>query len=188
MRWFNADLHLGHFKSLLLCKRPFISLNDMHCEIVQRHNALVHKRDQTWFLGDASFMGVKSTKEILEQMNGTKYLVEGNHDGRKNKNMRRYLAMGFHEVYQYKKIKIGDHDVMLSHYPYWPKWWERIFMRTNQIRYPEYRLTDCGLWLLCGHVHNAWKTRRKMINVGVDQWAYAPVSETEIEGIFDGKK
>ncbi|MFX9969596.1 hypothetical protein ABTP69_19195, partial [Acinetobacter baumannii] len=44
----------------------------------------------------------------------------------------------------------------------------------------EWRPVDRGLPLLCGHVHDVWNTRDKMINVGVDQWDYYPVSAAQI--------
>ena len=39
---------------------------------------------------------------------------------------------------------------------------------------------DNGIPLLCGHVHNGFKTRRSsigtpMVNVGVDVWDYQPI-------------
>ena len=43
-------------------------------------------------------------------------------------------------------------------------------------RYADKRPMDDGSWLLCGHVHNHWKTNGRMINVGVDVWDMKPVS------------
>jgi len=44
-------------------------------------------------------------------------------------------------------------------------------------RYVSHRPADAGAWLLHGHVHERWKVRERMINVGVDVWDYAPVAE-----------
>jgi calcineurin-like phosphoesterase family protein len=34
--------------------------------------------------------------------------------------------------------------------------------------------------LLHGHVHEKWKRRGPMVNVGVDAWQYRPVNEAEL--------
>ena len=43
------------------------------------------------------------------------------------------------------------------------------------LRYFGRRLEDQGHWLLCGHVHDKWAVRDKMINVGTDVRDYTPV-------------
>jgi len=53
-------------------------------------------------------------------------------------------------------------------------------------KYAMWRPQDDGHWLLCGHVHDKWKTMHKMINVGVDAWNFQPVSEVEIVRIVQG--
>jgi calcineurin-like phosphoesterase family protein len=35
-------------------------------------------------------------------------------------------------------------------------------------------------WVLCGHVHEAWLTRGRNLNVGVDQWNFGPVRDDEL--------
>ena len=51
-------------------------------------------------------------------------------------------------------------------------------------KYTPYRPKDDGRWLLCGHIHQKWKTRNKMINCGVDVWDMKPVSIEEIKRII----
>ena len=56
-------------------------------------------------------------------------------------------------------------------------------------RFQKYRLEDDGRVLLCGHVHEKWKTKRTpkgtlMINVGVDVWDMKPVSEDTIKELI----
>jgi len=45
-------------------------------------------------------------------------------------------------------------------------------------RYREHRPADEGAWLLHGHVHERWRQRGRMINVGVDAWGGYPVTDT----------
>lgn len=59
-------------------------------------------------------------------------------------------------------------------------------MTSNGDKYIKWRPDDNGSWLLCGHVHDKWKTKHKMINVGVDVWNFQPVSTTEIIRIISG--
>ena len=40
--------------------------------------------------------------------------------------------------------------------------------------------TSLGGWLLCGHIHERWRQDGKQINVGVDAWRFAPVSDDTI--------
>lgn len=56
-------------------------------------------------------------------------------------------------------------------------------------RFAEYRPRPLGLrdhrpstkrWVLCGHVHDAWTSSGRNLNVGVDVWDFAPVHQDEL--------
>lgn len=56
-------------------------------------------------------------------------------------------------------------------------------------RFVEYRPRPLGgvdrrattrRWVVCGHVHDAWLTRERNVNVGVDQWDFGPVRADEL--------
>lgn len=47
-------------------------------------------------------------------------------------------------------------------------------------RYDGWRPADDGRWLLHGHVHERWRQRGRMVNVGVDAWGFRPASGAEI--------
>lgn len=165
MRFFTADLHFGHGKVIEYCNRPFKDVYEMNAELIRRWNVLVTPADTVFVLGDFSFMNSGRTKEVLRQLQGTIHLIRGNHD----QGPHRF----FERVDDAKRIEIGGYEVNLSHFPYFGK-------TTDGRDFSSQQLSDNGLPLLHGHVHCEWKVRDKMINVGVDQWAYAPVSETEI--------
>ena len=80
--------------------------------------------------------------------------------------------MGMDAVATNAEFNDFDMQINLSHFPY----------KGHEIddRFLEGQLEDDGNFLLHGHVHSEWKTRNKMINVGVDQWNYAPVSYPEL--------
>jgi len=73
---------------------------------------------------------------------------------------------------------------MLCHLPYQGD-------HTDIDRYPEYRLPDLGMPMLCGHVHDAWKVRYTdvkqtlQINVGMDVWGLLPVALEHLTGMVE---
>jgi calcineurin-like phosphoesterase family protein len=53
-------------------------------------------------------------------------------------------------------------------------------------RFVPLRPVDDGGWLLHGHVHNKWRQKERMINVGVDVWDLAPVAQETLEALIAG--
>lgn len=165
MNFYTSDTHFGHKKVIDYCNRPFSSVEEMDAELIRRWNVLVKPEDTVFHLGDSFFCGAIKTAEILSHLNGQKILIRGNHDHWKDD---KYKRLGFFEVYDFKI----SHKFSMSHFP-----WKGE--EEDERKFDE-QLEDDGGWLLHGHVHNAWKTKKKMINVGIDVWQYAPVSEEEI--------
>jgi calcineurin-like phosphoesterase family protein len=88
--------------------------------------------------------------------------------------VQRYLDAGFAEVIQGPfRLRRPGLNVLLSHFPY-------AGDSGDNDRYVTQRPADFGYWLLHGHVHEKWRQRGRMINVGVDAWAGRPVSEDTI--------
>lgn len=54
------------------------------------------------------------------------------------------------------------------------------------MRFWSRRFEDKGQWLLCGHVHEKWAQKKRMINVGVDVRGFKPMSIEEVEAIING--
>lgn len=178
MTWFTSDLHIGHANVIKFCNRPFQSADEMNRELVRRWNAVVKPTDTVYALGDMCFLAARIGVPILSRLLGNKILIEGNHD---KYSKAQYLQAGFRPILREARINIGKIPVRLSHYPYWPKTEEeKIELRYEERRPPEI----ANEWLLCGHVHEKWKQRGRMINVGVDQWNYAPVSISVIESLI----
>ena len=73
---FIADLHLGHINMAL--HRGFSSVEEHDEYIITKWNSVVHKRDVTYILGDVTME--KSEYDVLNRLNGRKYVVLGNHD------------------------------------------------------------------------------------------------------------
>jgi calcineurin-like phosphoesterase family protein len=173
--WFTSDQHFGHRNIIQCCNRPFSSLDQMHEGLISRHNAVVATEDDVWHLGDFA-MDDRLVQTFLPLLNGRHRLVAGNHDKchpchrRSEAAKRKYLLYGFDGVYQ--EVRLGPW--LLNHLPY-------VGDSAHEPRYPEWRPKDDGRWLLHGHVHELWKVRDRMVNVGVDQWNFAPVSLETIE-------
>lgn len=197
MIWFTSDQHYFHRNVIKYCNRPFYAglwdklrhkatgnVSDkavavMNEELIGRHNVLVKPGDTVYHLGDFS-LWKHGPREILHRLNGVHHLIAGNHDwchpttGKKNllHYLEAYKAAGFESIKLEDIISIGGHRVTLSHMPFKTDYGDQ--------RYPDWRPKDEGQILLHGHVHQHWKTRGRMINVGVDVWSYAPVSYDEI--------
>jgi len=59
-------------------RRGFVNCYDMNNHIVTEWNKIVKKRDVTWILGDITME--KNNYEILNELNGIKKVILGNHD------------------------------------------------------------------------------------------------------------
>lgn len=105
-----ADPHFDHENIIKYCNRPYRSAEEMSDDIIRRWNQVVSKRDVVYILGDFAF-GKDSVKKFVQMLNGTKYLVKGNHDKYPN---QFYRDCGFKEVYD-KPILVDF--FLLSHEP-----------------------------------------------------------------------
>lgn len=181
MIWFTSDLHLGHDKVIGFCNRPYKDVAEMDLFLIKNICAHVKPEDTLYILGDFSFHRYRDIAGI--QLPGNKILVRGNHDKYSD---TQYRALGFNAVIEEGKICIQGRYFILSHYPYWPK--DTVGMDNHDLRYEQRRPVDRGSWLLCGHVHEKWKCRERMINVGVDQWGFKPVSEGQIIKCIESRK
>lgn len=192
MIWFTSDPHFAHRNVIQYCNRPWENTKLMDESLIENWNKCVRKKDHIYVLGDFAFAGKEYTKSILSRLNGFKILVKGNHD----KDAKTMLELGFDKVVENERVRIGNVDVLLSHFPYHPVKQHITF--GNKIiyhgiddnvdnRYLHKRILDDGkTWLLHGHVHQAWKVRERMINVGVDVWNYKPVGHERLLEIITG--
>jgi calcineurin-like phosphoesterase family protein len=188
MIWFTSDHHFYHTNVIRYCSRPFSSVEEMNEVMVERWNEVVRPEDTVYHLGDFS-LAHRAVTVFVPKLNGTKHLIAGNHDHchpahHKNKGTKRermealYLEAGFASIALAAALEIGGNHVLLHHMPYQGD--------HDKERYTKYRPKDEGAWLLHGHVHEKWKQRGRMINVGVDVWDFRPVSIVEIEALLGG--
>jgi calcineurin-like phosphoesterase family protein len=151
--WFTSDEHYGHRNICELSGRPFASLDDMESQMVERFNARVGPYDVTVHVGDFSFYPLERTRTILSSLNGRHRLVLGNHD----RSAAWALNAGF----------VPPSDLRGADARQFTAKFDPPVPAGATVR-------------LCGHVHEHWQVRQGWVNVGVDQWNFAPVSLDEI--------
>jgi len=163
MDYFIADTHFYHENIIKYENRPFRDAEHMNAELIKRWNNTVKKSDRVFLLGDVGFANKAKVSEIIQQLNGTKILVMGNHD---SKNIKYYQDMGFKEVYKYPIVY--KEFFILSHEP------------------PTYFNENCPYFYIYGHVHSTdmYKTVTKnSACVSVERWDYKPVSMDTLMGL-----
>ena len=180
--WFTSDQHYDHRNIIKYSGRPFHNIDHMKESFIERHNSVVKPEDIIINLGDFA-LNELSVSPILKRLNGKHTLVCGNHDrchschSHHERSILKYKGYGFVEVLQTMNMMIGKCDVLIEHMPY-------IDDSRHKERYQQFRPKDEGRWLFHGHVHELWKQRNRMINVGVDQWNYTPVHIDELAAMI----
>lgn len=89
-KFYISDLHLGHKNILAFDNRPFFNLKEMTETIISNWNSVVGKNDSVYVLGDM-FWNNSEIPIVLPKLNGTKYLIKGNHD-LVNKEMEKHFV------------------------------------------------------------------------------------------------
>jgi calcineurin-like phosphoesterase family protein len=154
--WFIADTHFDVYDS----SRPFSSAGSMNQTLINNWNRLVRPDDVVFHLGDVGWYN-RFPNWAVPLLHGKKILILGNHDNLHPRIYKEY----FDDVQSGPVILTvantdGENlELSLSHTP--------DEGHTN-------------LYRLHGDVHNMWKARPGMLNVGVDVWDYRPVSLEEV--------
>lgn len=168
--WFTSDNHFGHANIIRFCNRPFDDMEHMTADMVRRWNACVQPDDDVFIVGDLCWKAASYGIAVVEQLNGRKHLVRGNHD-KGCLGSRRFRDL-FVEIADLLTVKVPDDDapggmqrIVLCHY-------------AMQVWDQSHR----GAWHLHGHSHGTLTSPQTMkrLDVGADCWAYAPVSYGEI--------
>lgn len=172
--WFTSDTHFDHFNCIEFCDRP-IGINPrlhsrdeqkeaMNETLIKNWNECVAWDDQVYHLGDFAFCGVSKATHILDQLNGDKYLIRGNHDKdlcKKEEFTRRFIWVKDYYVLRVHDKTTNTHQpIVLCHFP--------ILSWENQHH---------GNWHLHGHCHgsiSAHNSGIRRLDVGVDSVGAIP--------------
>ena len=188
MIFYTSDTHFFHEKIREFChNRPGTDTDSMNAEIVRIWNETVGPKDTVYHLGDFSFGKSEETKQLIKQLNGDKRLVLGNHDRR---SAHWYANAGFNAVFVHDTLIRwpGGFDMVLSHYPFKLRWWERIWYGITDPGYTRFQdkknPNDGTYHLLHGHCHGKYyKQKGLAVDVGWDSWG-KPVSQRELEKLI----
>ena len=186
MRYYISDLHFFHenLNTQMDC-RGFKDAAQMNAYMIKQWNSRVRPKDEVVILGDFSVGKAKETNEVLSQLNGTLYMIKGNHDSYLKDS--EFNKERFVWIKPYAEMHDNRRKVVLSHYP--------IFCYNGQ-----YRRNKKGeplTYMLYGHVHNTrewqlvekWKHEQwdmgipsRLINVGcmMDYMRYTPRTLEEL--------
>jgi calcineurin-like phosphoesterase family protein len=117
-KFITSDLHFGHANIMNFCpvtRSRFKDVVDMREKMIADWNREVAQEDETFILGDFAFLPAKDAVDILRRLNGSKILIEGNHD-RKLLNDPAFRRE-FKEVHQYLRYNHDGQLVIMLHYP-----------------------------------------------------------------------
>lgn len=135
MNLYIGDTHFGHSNVLWMDSRPYKTVEEMDEDIIRKWNSCVKEDDDVWFLGDLCCRSKKKPQYYLEQLNGKKHLLIGNHDGviLKNLDANKY----FESIDMLRQITDGGKQIIMCHYPLaeWPMYFR-------------------GAIHIYGHIHN----------------------------------
>ena len=152
-RFIIGDLHLGHKNIIEYCSRPFVDVDDMNISLISNWNSVITKTDKVYVNGDVCIN--KKYLSLLNEMNGKKILIPGNHDIFEAKEYFKY----FDDIRGY----MVRNNVIFSHIPIYKSEIERFQ----------------------GNIHAHFHEQRVMINdkihpfyysTSVEQINYTPLS------------
>lgn len=152
-----SDTHFNHRNIIDYCDRPYNSINEMNKDIIKKWNSVVKPNDIVLHIGDFGFGNRNELQSIINQLNGEKYLILGNHDYRLGKNF--FEKIGFKKVY--KEYVLAN--IVFSHYP--------KEVKKGQIN-------------IYGHIHNSkpeeWYDDKNHFCACVEMINYTPIGLSEI--------
>ena len=143
MIYFISDTHFFYKNFLKYNETPWKTIEDYHKYIKENWNKKIKKKDIIYILGDVCYKPTTESFDFLNQLNGRKHLILGNHDNDiftfLNNNPK--YQNTFKSIQSYKTLNLpykGQvRKIVLSHYP--------IVFYENQHN---------DSILLYGHVHN----------------------------------
>ena len=117
--YITSDLHFGHKNIMKFCSvsraRYDNDVQYMNETMIQEWNEVVGIEDLVYILGDVAFMSGSDAARIVNRLNGTKILIEGNHD--RKVLLDSSFRNSFSEVHKYLDVIYNGTKVIMFHYP-----------------------------------------------------------------------
>lgn len=193
--YFTSDWHFGHVNILnhVPARREYLGLsetadvNDMNDALVALWNDTVAPSDDVWVVGDMCMGKVHETIKNVGRLNGTKYLVLGNHDRphpvatkseEKRAEWEHIYGEYFEEMVQSIHYEFAEgFNIEVNHFPFPGNDHTSGSERYNSHDIDQWSPVDTGQLLVHGHVHDLFKTRGRMFNLGLDAWHHLLTAE-----------
>jgi calcineurin-like phosphoesterase family protein len=139
--------------------------------MVRKWNEKIGPRDSVYHIGDFALNNPAQFKEILKLLNGSIYLVKGNHEDTALKCKGR-----FEWIKDYYELKVPDDSL--------PKGRQKIVLFHYAIRQWQDKHSDS--FHLHGHSHGMLEDDKKSlsIDVGVDCHNFYPLEYSEVKEIM----
>jgi calcineurin-like phosphoesterase family protein len=168
--FFSSDSHHGHKNVIKYDGRPFNSVEEMDNTIIENHNSVIHKDDDWYFDGDFSF-NKKRTEGYLLRLNGNKFFIKGNHDGKDTIELYKKYGTYLGEL---AEVSINGQLIILCHYA----------LRT-------WNKSHRGSWHLYGHSHHSLPDDPNSLSfdIGINGkgYNYTPLSFEQVSKIMSRK-
>jgi len=104
----TADTHFFHEKVINFSKRPFRNVEEMNRVMIDKWNKKASKNDIVIHLGDFAWASKEKIKFIRSQLNGTIFIVPGNHDWKRTLSKSGFIVLK-------EKVRMGN--LLLTHKP-----------------------------------------------------------------------
>lgn len=166
MKFYIADTHFSHGGIINFDNRPFRSAEEMDKKMIDNWNGAVGRKDEVYILGDFCWRTQSYWETLLEQLNGRKHLITGNHD--LDKFPAKIKSM-FESVSSYRKVIDGHNKVILSHYPiifYEENFFSNVYMLHGHVHNGREAELLKGIMQSSAPILNNYQTHMNLINVG----------------------
>ena len=151
-----SDTHFHHENIIKYSNRPFKSVEEMDKEIIRRWNDKVGKEDIVLHLGDFALGSEKEIKELKDSLNGTIFLLKGNHDHKMLRKAGFIIIKGTFEI-------------------------DRIIFSHNPLKKED---IPKGFINVHGHIHE--KESLHGVNISVEKMNYEPIELEELKKLVSG--
>ena len=169
---FTSDTHFTHanlMKHYPDGRDRFVDVSALDEHMIRVWNEKIAPSDRVYHIGDVGGFDIERTIKVVQRLNGSKFLVPGNHDRKALKNEKFRSLWATIYPYSYAEISCEGQPIVLCHFPIWE--WMQIHR---------------GWWHIHGHVHGKpTGIPGKILDVGVDGHDLSPWSWEEIVRYMD---
>lgn len=173
MIYFISDTYFNHINIIKYCNRPFDNVKQMNEILIKNWNKFITTEDTIYHLGDFALGRKENITDIVNQLNGNKYIIIGNHD---KWGVNTYGELGFN-VLKNAPIKLDDYILLLSHIPVPDKQIPNGFINIHG------HIHDKNLYECTEKYEPKLYSAEKHINISCDVTDFKPISLEELKNL-----